>query len=479
MKKYFFLGFVLVLIISGYNAVSVLGNNCFSETGKSDGQNGYVCFYFHASYFLLVNIAFILFAYFLSFTKLFKSKFSVLKLITILVIFLSGLLFTYRSNVLYFGTQIQNYGYELFTISFFQFFIIAIITLLFSIFFKEFSKRIFAGYLIFLAFACAVFAIFGRESNEHYYLLIDYSLKYGSYLLLFLVQILVVIAFIILQLILAWVRTGKFKIKIASYKYCLFIILATFSIFSSLLFGKIFKYYDVANAKKYIEQVIPKVQQYQKANFEFPKDINSFEIAIKKPLLLRNMDYLSDMQNSFYFSKKDKFCFVVFETGFNNKYHSITSNRNWSKSHYKKDLSKDFFSICDENGQNLSMQMVESHLGVPSEDDYSGQILHEAFGGKLRPNQNLISSQQLEKELEKLNLKESANSGEDFNTQPLPAKNVQELKEYIKFLPKLKELEKKAKDGEQIDPQELMEDKEFMQFLMNLGKNYKPQEEVK
>lgn len=477
MKKYFFLGFILVLIICGYKAIYLLSQGCFSESGKGDGKNGLLCFYLNTSYFLLVNLAFLFFAYLLCFTKVFKSKFSVVKLIAILLIFLSGLLFVYRGNILYFGTQIQNYGYEFFTISFFQFFIISISALLFAIFFKEFSKDIFKGYLVFLLFVCIIFTVFGRQSNEHYFLLIDYSLNYVSYLLLFIIQILVLITFIVLELISNWIKQGKFTIKIVSFKYCLFIILAGSVVFSSLLFGKIFKHYDVKNAKKYIEEIIPKVQEYQKNNFEFPKDINFFEIDREKPLILRNMDYLSDMQNSFYFSKKDKFCFVIFETGLNNRYHSITSNRNWQKSHYNKDLSKDFFSICDESSQDYPMQMVEKHLGIPDEDDYSGKILHEAFGGKLRPNQNLLSSQQLEKELEKLNLKQNLGANENLNTSPLPVENVDQLKEYIKFLPKLKQLERKAKEGEPVDPKELMEDKEFMQFLMNLGKNYKVQEE--
>jgi hypothetical protein len=58
----------------------------------------------------------------------------------------------------------------------------------------------------------------------------------------------------------------------------------------------------------------------------------------------------------------------------------------------------------------------------------------------------------------------------DLNQEPLPAKNTQELKEYLKVLPKFKALQQRAANGEKIDPKEISEDKELMEYIDKISK---------
>lgn len=464
MKRLLFLGFVLVLIISGREFFTIFQSGCFSEKGMQDGHNGNLCFTLNFSYFLLVNVILIVFASLIAFTSFFSKRANFFKLFLVFVFSLSVSLFLYRENILYFSKEVQNYGYEYATIVFYQFFILSIILVFFSLLFQTFRRTIFLAYLGLIAIFSILLAYFGREGGEHYYLLIDYSLKDIAYLHLLIFAFGLLFLFIVIEALSHWVKTGKIKL-FNGYKFVILTIFSSLLIFSSILVAKLLKHQDVKQAKNYAEKLIATINQYYQETGKYPKEL---DVQADKPFLLKNMDYLANMENSYYFSNPSKFCLIIFETGKNNKYHSITSNRGWHKSHFNKELKENFMEICDETSQDFFQKAVENHLGVPAQDDYSDKILHEAFGAKFRPQSNLISSQELEKEIRKMGLQTDNNA--DLNQEPLPAKNTQELKEYLKVLPKFKALQQRAANGEKIDPKEISEDKELMEYIDKISK---------
>ena len=110
----------------------------------------------------------------------------------------------------------------------------------------------------------------------------------------------------ILELALAKQRKPSFSPTI--YAVCTAIIISAFPM--SILPGIYVAKYDVNNAKKYCESLIPQIEAYHAEHGHYPHDCSELELPEEKPRLIDDECYKSDHSGGYilYFRDHTEFC---------------------------------------------------------------------------------------------------------------------------------------------------------------------------
>lgn len=276
-------------------------------------------------------------------------------------------------------SDIRTYGYELFIISFYLWvpavFIFAVAALLFA----ENRKNIIKTALVFTVVLTLIFIFSGRGSTEHIIPITGgllYSFSVDSLWLSNIVKLCVAIALILpvyytIEFARNWVKEGKFflKGKADKARVILIFIWISFIPFISVPFGVLLNKYDIKQSKKFIEEIIPLVEKYKKENNEYPKIIADIAKNKPSPRLIDIYEYLTyGTKGGYYFSRPEKYCFVIFNPGKDFGYFSVTSERGWKFFNNKSSLEEEYVSVCDEN-ESTYEGLIASRLGLPDQND--------------------------------------------------------------------------------------------------------------
>lgn len=277
-------------------------------------------------------------------------------------------------------SDVANFGNDWFVISFYLWCFVAIAAFLKAIFFCR--GKLYT--LIFLAttiIATVIFAYTGRGTIEHITPIIGGLLAEVTfdYLSLSFVAKLIAAFFAIglgawiLIFVCKWVKTGELKSyglgRIAALTLA-FSLISLISV-ASLPFGEKFNEKDLREAETFIDEITKSVTKYKLENGEYPKTISPLLVINDNyPKLLARHDYLSyGATGAYYFSRKDKYCFVFQNPARKLGYHSKTSSRNkWRFSSYKGSLEEEYINVCDEQMAG-SDNIIGGSLGLT--DPYS------------------------------------------------------------------------------------------------------------
>jgi hypothetical protein len=277
-------------------------------------------------------------------------------------------------------SDVASFGKEWFVISFYIWCYIGIAAFLKAISFCR-GKFYTLAFLAVTIVATIMFALTGRGTIEHITpiiggLLADVNFEYLA--LSFVAKLIAAffaIGFVswIIIFTCKWVISGELKTYGLGRIAALTIAFSAISLISvaSLPFGEKLNEKDLREAEAFIDEVTKSVNKYKLENGEYPKTISPLLVINKDyPRLLARHDYLSyGTTGAYYFSRKDKFCFVFQNPARKLGYHSKTSSRDrWRFSSYKGSLEEEYINVCDEQMAG-SDNIIGGSLGLT--DPYS------------------------------------------------------------------------------------------------------------
>jgi hypothetical protein len=282
-------------------------------------------------------------------------------------------------------SEVANFGSDAFVVTFYLWWFFAILCFYFTIIFPNSAylsrKKTILIFFVGTILATISFVFTGRGTIEHITPLIGGLLAKFTLEFLYLsfiakiITIFFVFGFVfwLSKFLYFWVVTGVFNkldLKATSFLVIIFSIISLWPI-ASLPFGEYINKKDVESAQKFIDEIIKKTTKKKFENGEYPKVISDmFEVKSDYPKLLKRHDYLSfGTKGSYYFSRKDKFCFVFQNPARKLGYYSITSTKpNWKFSSYKGSLEEEYINVCDEQYAG-SDNIIGGSLGLT--DPYS------------------------------------------------------------------------------------------------------------
>jgi len=320
-------------------------------------------------------------------------------------------------------SDVRTYGYEFFITSFYFWLALLTIFAVAAMLFYKTSVRLAEVFFIFSVLASIFFAIYGRGGIEHIApimggLLTDFSWR-GLWLSNLFKGLLVIALFggtyFILTNLFNWIKDGqKWQISLRDIpETCIiFVIIGLLPLFS-IPAGVFLNEKDLEEAKSFVENLEPQIEKYHQDNGQYPSDIKEFVENKEPPRLIDIYEYLAfGAKGSYYFSREEKYCFIILSPGKDFGFYSITSARKWQFTPYQgKSLEQEYTSVCDENDGGMYETMLAQRLGLPKPGDPVAKA-GLALGSVLRPALTPAVTGKLQEELDKLGEKDPSIFGQ-------------------------------------------------------------------
>jgi len=169
---------------------------------------------------------------------------------------------------------------------------------------------------------------------------------------------------------------GKFYLKavIKNLVLCAVIFPALTLPVASIFIGEKFNGKDVKEAQDYIDIVARRVNKFYYENGEYPKFIENMLPDGASPRLLKRHEFFTGgVRGTYYFSRKEKYCFIFQNPTRKFGYYSKTSEHDWRFTQETGEFDDVYINLCDESLTTYE-DLISNHLGVSKGDDYVDQI---------------------------------------------------------------------------------------------------------
>lgn len=345
--------------------------------------------------------------------------------------------FLYSANIL---NDFRTYSYEI-LISFFFFWFALILTIFIaSMMFDKTYKKLLNFALLVTISSIVVLTLEGRGSVEHINLLIGGLLhestwemyKKSSTLSMLYFMIVATIIWSIIYLIANWVKDGKFYFSSIKHNVKMFLVFILFISLTliSIPAGEYLNKLDIKDSEKFIAEIIEKVDVYYSKKGEYPRDLRQLEgVSLEDPpRLLDIFEYLANgYKGAYYFSRPQKFCFVFQNPGKDLGYRSITNERKWRFTSTSSSVEDELFSICDDGGPRSHQNLIAGHLGVSEFSNPLDEMALE-LNQDVRSRQSKLSTENLEKEINKLGAKDPTIYGDTKPNEHFSGRDIDDLR---------------------------------------------------
>lgn len=281
-------------------------------------------------------------------------------------------------------SDVRSYGYERFYMVFY-----AWQALLYALFAAALwarpgqLKKWLGASLIITCICTLLFTFYGRGSVDHITVVIggilgDLRLVYLSDIVQsWLVFALAGLGMVCMRIAPMWVKHARIDwLYIHHVKRITlsFLGISACAMLSAPL-GMIVNHFDVRDAKEYIAATKEPLEEYWRENDKYPPDLYPFilEKETVEPLLLDIFSYLAfNTKGAYYYSREQKYCFIIFNPGYPFGYHSLTNRRDWQFHPYQgQPLEFVHKEYCDE--PQTFRDKMGTQMGI-KEDPVTGAI---------------------------------------------------------------------------------------------------------
>lgn len=352
--------------------------------------------------YTILALVFVVLFFFLRKISLEFFKYLFLAIISVLICFY---LTDYAMNQL---EDPIRYGIEWFVASYYFWCFFIISAFLICIFFPDIRKPIYIiSFLVTLIFVF-IFSYTGRGNFEQITPLAGglfadltwkmLNLSFNFKLIIFFACLTFFV--IISGYVLVWVIEGAFKLNNKSSYFLSLVIFVGFIFLTlvSIPVGEYFNRKDVKAAKNYIDEIKAKADKYFFENGEYPKFIENMIPSNKSPKLLARQEFFTnDIKGTYYFSRKNKYCFIFQNPARNFGYYSLTSERGWRFDKSLDSYDNVFINLCDESNENYE-DLISQHLGINSDEEILNKTIAET-DQKLPENYSKKASEILEEKI--------------------------------------------------------------------------------
>ena len=323
---------------------------------------------------------------------------------------------------------VQTYSYEVFIIAFYHWALWMVILLAAACMLPR-QRKIITLITLLLTVACTVlFTIQGRGSVEHITPLlgglladISWDMLGLSVLAKLLVMLMVgaVLIYPLLAMLAIWVRHGKVTWRVWPRGVVYGVVYSIIALIpiTSIPAGMQLNNKDIDEAKQFVDQLLPQIEEYQKEHKEYPQDLSQVVDleAMETPRLLDIYEYIAyGTEGAYYLSRPEKYCIIFQNPGKDFGYYSLTSDRKWKFFSERQSLARAYETICDESGNLKDESLIAGHLGLPNPDDPLAALGAEV-GDVVQPAMTQGATPLLEKQIHELGYK----NPEIYATKPM------------------------------------------------------------